>query len=709
MSYIALNKDLFEIEYRHQKPKGKKYKKYGDICNTTMSFDIETSNGYYKNGVVYPFDKSKSPDFWEDYEKVGIMYIWQFAIDNNVFYGRTTEDLIEFMDDLDRACPILKFVYVHNLGFEFNAVLRENFEIESLFARKERHPLTLTLADYLVEFRCSYQLTNLSLEACCREYRIESKKLDTLDYLDIKTPYTTLTPEELQYCINDVLIVNEVIAKFRAEYGGIYNIPLTQTGEVRRDVRRLMSNKVTWLKRCKALNNFTYSEYVDMVNLMTGGATHANRLYVNKVIGGNELKDDIIYGSPPIRCFDFSSSYPFVALAFKYPLSLFIEAEYDPKYDDPDKYAFIVKVKFTDIECNCCNEYLSVHKALSKHEYVSDNGKLIKAKECTYILNNVDMAIINATYRWEDMEILSFKYALVEYLPDDFRRLILSWYVNKTKLKGVTGSEDLYMKQKQKLNAGSYGMLLTKIYNDKITFENNDWRSMAFCEDLFNSIKEENEGKSLQNYFMPMQPGVWITSWARFQLFNNLIIPCDDLLHYYDTDSVYGQDAYIKQCVDRYNAMIPDIHKELAEQLGVDVDMFAPEDIKGIKHPIGILDLDGDYCEGVYMGAKRYAMRKLDGHLKQTVAGVRKGSVTALNDDLHNFNKALIYDYDASQKLIMTYSECQRDGLVWKAGEPDEYVSHNRYSNNLMPTTYKMNISDDYLKLVTYYQDGKEF
>lgn len=692
--YACVNKTLDEIEYKTMKPRSHKYKKWGLVCNNTMSFDIETSNGFMKDGVIIPFDKTKIPQYWESYDKVGIMYIWQFAIEDNVFYGRTVDDLITFINELDEYCPYLKFVYVHNLGFEFNAVIRENFIIESLFARKERHPLTCTLQEYFIEFRCSYQLSGLSLDGCVREFKLSNKKLDTLDYLTLRTPKTKLSDNELQYCYNDVLIINEMISKYATEYKGIYNIPLTQTGEVRRDVRKIFAGDIQWLKLCKSLNSFDFEEYMEMCHLLTGGSTHANRLYVNRII--NAI----------IKCFDFSSSYPWTMLHCKFPISKFITAEYDIKYDNPDKYTWIATIEFEDLECIKCNEYLSIHKALSKEKYLSDNGKLVKAKKCKYILTAVDMAIINECYTWENLTIINFKYAVVDYLPDKFRRYILELYNAKTTLKGVPEQADIYQKKKAKINA-CYGMMLTKIYNDVIKYSDGNWSCEKFNKFLFEQIKEENSKKALQNNFLAMQFGIYVTAWSRMAIYS-IINPVDDLIHYHDTDSVYFSDDEVLQIIEEYNSKIPLIHKELAEQLNVDVSMFAPEDIKGIKHPIGIMDFDGEYIEGVYLGAKRYCLRKPNGELKQTVAGVRKGSVTALNDDLRNFNKSLIYDYDESQKLIMTYNERQQKGIVWNKGQYDEWVSYNEFSNNLMPTTYRMNITDDYLKLVEYYQNESE-
>lgn len=715
--YVCVNKPLNEIKFRHVKPRSTKYRKWSNLlCDNSMSFDIETSNGFYRNGNVYKFDKTigydeqgnfdpeKASKHWEQFEKVGIMYIWQFAIDDNVFYGRTIKELQEFIYDLEEVEPLPKLIYVHNLGFEFNAVIREYFEIESLFARKERHPLTLRLAEYNIEFRCSYYLTNLSLANCVKEYKLTTAKLDTLDYLEIRTPFTKLSKSELQYCYNDVLIVNQVIDKYRDEYGTIWQIPLTQTGEVRREVQKLLSKDRKWIKRCHSLNNFTFEEYNEITQLMTGGSTHANRLWVNKLIDKSFI-DKWFNGNGKITCYDFASSYPWVMLSRKYPLSKFILTEYNKKYENDDKYSYIIKIKFSQLECVCHNPYLSKHKAISLHGEKSDNGKLMHADECEYILTNIDMKIVRRNYKWQEMEIITFKYAINEYLPDDFRRYIVNMYCDKTTLKNVEGMQDLYLKKKQKINA-LYGMMLTKIFNDIVTFDCGEWDTNKFCQEVFDRLKAEKEEKSMYNDFLPMQCGIWVTAYARLNLWENLILPNDEFVMYYDTDSVYFADNSVLGYVNKYNDTIPQQHAEISSQLEIESSQLSPSDIDGIPHPIGMLDFDGEYIEGKFLGAKRYALRKKNGQLKQTVAGVRKAGVEALCDSLDNFNVDLVYDYDASQKSIMTYTETQRDGIVWNRGKYDEFVSHNRYANNLMPTTYGFGKAiNDYLKLVDYYQN----
>lgn len=694
--YNTVNDSLSCIQFISRSSRKKKYK-HVLCCQNAMSFDVETSSGYLKDGKIIQFDRSKPPEFWEDYEKVGIVYIWQFAIDDKVYYGRTIDSLIVFLDELEALTPnTMKFVYVHNLGFEFQAIIREYFKIKTLFARKERHPLTVTLEDYNIEFRCSYQLTNLSLGLCVKEYRLNTPKLDTLDYEVIRTPFTKLSPEELQYTFNDVLIVNEIIDKYKQEYGKIESIPLTQTGEIRLEVKNVLKDNIKWWKLVKALNDLSYKDYLQMLVLLTGGSVHANRLYAGRLI------------TEHIKCADFSSDYPWQMLEHKYPMSLFITADYDKKYEDSDKYSYIIHYRFINLKCIKFNPYLSESKAVSCIKGVADNGKLMEADECEYVLTNIDMNIVRQCYTWDSIEskILDFKFAMNDYLPDELCRLILELYVDKTTLKGVDDMNDLYLKKKQKLNS-CYGMAVTKIYNDRVKFNNDTWDSDNFSEELYNELKAEND-KKYQPAVLPFAVGIFVTSFARAEIWQNLILPNDDLVNYYDTDSVYYYDDQVQESIDRYNATIPERHKQVADRIGVDVAMLSPADQKGVKHPLGILDFDGEYSQGVYLGAKRYALNKIIAKgdnfiitkMKQTVAGVRKGSVDVLENNLENFRDGLVYDYDDAQKLIMTYKEDQQAGIVWNKGCYDEYISTNQHACNMMPTRFTLGLADNYKKLL---------
>jgi hypothetical protein len=231
----------------------------------------------------------------------------------------------------------------------------------------------------------------------------------------------------------------------------------------------VLKNNIKWWKLVKALNDLSYKDYLQMLVLLTGGSVHANRLYAGRLI------------SEHIKCADFSSDYPWQMLEHPYPFSLFVTTEYNNKYEDTEKYSYIIHYKFVNLKCVKYNPYLSESKAVSCIKGIADNGKLMKADECEYVLTNIDMRIVRQCYTWDTIEskILDFKYAMNDYLPDKLCMLILELYNDKTTLKGIDDMNDLYLKKKQKLNS-CYGMSVTKIYNDRVKFSNDVWDADHF-------------------------------------------------------------------------------------------------------------------------------------------------------------------------------------------------------------------------------------
>lgn len=183
--------------------------------NVATSFDIETTSYTYKN------------------EKCAFMYIWQFAINDFIFYGRSWDEFLQVMDIisdvLDTNVNKRFVVYVHNLSFEFQ-FMRKYLEWENVFSLDERKPIK-ALTTNGIEFRCSYILSGLSLALTAKNlvsHKIE-KLVGDLDYNLIRHEQTPLSKQELKYCEYDVKIVVAYINEQLEEYGDITKIPLTNT------------------------------------------------------------------------------------------------------------------------------------------------------------------------------------------------------------------------------------------------------------------------------------------------------------------------------------------------------------------------------------------------------------------------------------------------------------------------------------------------
>ena len=170
--------------------------------NLAMSFDIETSSFYEdKNGVVYTNDEYRKLKHTVKADKKAIMYIWQFAIENNVIYGRTWTDFIYFCRHLYDYLNLEKYfivVYVHNLSYEFQFICRR-FKWLDIFADSERKPIKATAENHFI-FKCSYRLSGYSLAVLANnlQYHKIKKLVGDLDYTLLRNSATPLTEQELE-------------------------------------------------------------------------------------------------------------------------------------------------------------------------------------------------------------------------------------------------------------------------------------------------------------------------------------------------------------------------------------------------------------------------------------------------------------------------------------------------------------------------------
>ena len=132
--------------------------------NTIYTFDIESTSYIVLNHKQLTNLEYESLTEKEQKEclKKSTMYIWQFSIDDDVYFGRTWDDFTKFLNRLDNNVSVLKYVYVHNLSFEFQ-FLKDVFHFDTVTARKSHKVMTAKMKDYNIMFKCSLMLSNVSL------------------------------------------------------------------------------------------------------------------------------------------------------------------------------------------------------------------------------------------------------------------------------------------------------------------------------------------------------------------------------------------------------------------------------------------------------------------------------------------------------------------------------------------------------------------
>lgn len=116
--------------------------------NLPCSFDIETTSFYESStGVIYTNKEYKNLKNQVQGEKRAVMYVWQFAICDDVIYGRTWQEFISFCDRLHNFLDLENnylVVYVHNLSYEFQFMCKW-FMVASSRMRELKHAVAVKM------------------------------------------------------------------------------------------------------------------------------------------------------------------------------------------------------------------------------------------------------------------------------------------------------------------------------------------------------------------------------------------------------------------------------------------------------------------------------------------------------------------------------------------------------------------------------------
>lgn len=671
---------------------GKK-KKYD---NNIYTFDIETTSYILYEGEV------KDVSFYDELddkerklvEPRSTMYIWQFGINDTVYYGRTWDEFKEFLKMLDSYNPVNKIVFIHNLAFEFQ-YLYSNIAQENVFARTSHKVIKSQCKNFNIEFRCSYMMSNTKLENLSKVYNLPvKKKTGDLDYSLIRHSKTPLTDEELGYCENDCLVLYHYIKFELTQYERVDRIPITSTGHVRRELMELIQKDYSYKAKVRRAISTDPHVYNLLLMAFQGGYTHANWVWADEV-----LKD--------VDSWDETSAYPYVMVTYKFPSTRFKKC-YIKGYDEMSKnFAYLLHIRFKNIKSKYKNNFISGSKCLNLKGAVYDNGRLISAKEFEMIITDVDFYLYLKSYNFE-YEILESYYSVYKYLPIQYINFILEKYVNKTQYKGVEGKEIEYNLEKQKFNA-LYGMTVTNVIKDEVTFENNIWTELEMSnEEILNKLKSE-----YKKGFLSFAYGVWVTAYARKNLLEN-VMKLDEYCVYCDTDSMKLLKGYDKNIILNYNKKVEERIKKVSALLNIDIEKYAPKDKKGRSHMLGLFELekedyqDYSYKEFITQGAKKYAVKELvldketneyKDKIKITVAGVPKSGAKALKN-LEEFKDGLIFKFKDTNKNLLFYCDNMtpvelEDYIGLK------YIVSDKSGCCLVPNTYTLGKSLDYCHLLS--------
>lgn len=635
------------IEILETDKKGNSYE-FNDLLLIPMGFDIETTA--------------------DDDNEAAFMYIWQFAINDLVIYGRTWEEFIQLNYKIIDALKLETmnnkvYIFVHNLKYEWQFMrkyISEKFNVSKSFFMDNREPGAIKLIkneNIVIEYRDSLLLSQCSLAETAENY-CKTKKLPDFDYKVKRTHETKLSDRELLYCANDVIILTEYyryiidnIVKTRGYF------PLTATQLPRKDVKRRwqvwkMGKNNPNKQFVKKLFPRSYDIYKnDMNYLFRGGYTHAN------------VENSDITINKPIIHVDFTSSYPAVLLHDYYPISSFRETEFKEEY--LDNYCCKLKVKFTNIKAKTSITYDSISKAIDlSDDCLDDNGRLYEASSFTVLLTELDLKIYKEIYNWDNMEVLKCKIADKGLLPEYITDVVIEYYTNKAKIKKYGDPKDkdkiAYIDSKKLLNS-LYGMMCTKQNIYELSYEDDNY---ILNEKNLYDYKEWLKIKESQ--FLSPYWGIWCTAHARYNLFDLIIKLVNKNLTYLyiysDTDSHFTlEHEFITEYINNWNDNI----RKMNEKYDV------------LLEDIGEFDIENSATKNrIYrfktLGAKRYLMdyqndKKNKRLIEATIAGLPKE--TKIEGVTYN-----TIEYDANIKGLDPFDDFSNDMVI------DQIISNKKCS-----------------------------
>lgn len=663
-----------------------------EYYNVPCAFDIETTSFYQGD---------KQPE-----NKRALMYIWQFGIWNYVVTGRTWEEFTTLLETIRKFLYLNDnrrlAVYVHNLPYEFQFI-RKHLKWEEVFILSERKPVYATSNG--IEFRCSLKLAGgKSLENVARDlqkYKVE-KAVGNLDYELIRTPLTPLTEKELLYCENDIRVLLCYIQEKIEQDGDITKIPLTNTGYVRNYCRKECYSR--WKPYRKVMEHLTLSssEYSQLKRAFMGGFTHANSHYVRKVLTN-------------VGSHDFTSSYPSVMVLEKFPMSessLVTDGINENELRELLlEFCCLFDIEIWGLMPKLFQEHpISRYKCWACDNAVVDNGRIVMAEHIGITITEQDFFVYTEFYDWERIEIKNLRVYQKNFLPKKFVQSILHLYEKKTVLKDVEGEEINYMVSKNMINAG-YGMMVTDPIRDELQYRDDVFYKIT--KNIEEGIEKYN--KNIRRFlFYPW--GVWVTAYARANLFSGIIEMGDDYV-YSDTDSIKSiNTTNHTDYFNRYNNSIIEKIKIASDYHNLDQSLFAPYTKKGKQKIIGVWDDEGVYAKFKTLGAKRYLTLKytiqeiedngISVQLTEpkymiTLAGSnKKKTMQHLRKTLDPFGKfddGLTIPEDSSGRLILTYIDDEMEGdIIDMFGV--HYHYHELSSIHMEKSAYNLSMSEEFIK-----------
>lgn len=707
------------------------------------------SHGYTPHIGALDIETSHNDDFaW--------MYLWAFAVDDLIFYGRTIDDLKNFLRRLaariDLRTDYRLATYIHNAKYDLS-FLRCDVSLMSKkkadFIARSRRQIIRCCMEVCYEVRDSAVYSEMPLEMMGEE--IGMRKIDTYDYDLIRTPETPMQDDDLLYVARDVHILTTYYRLQLSEYGGLYDtigdIPLTATGKDRRlismaftrhdnrshahGIRKMIyarQLKTSWHKQTEPTEWEQKQIQYDTLTLdwlrkaFFGGYCYCSALYSDTEKKKTEAEQ--------VVSADLDACYAAMMLTKKYPANRFKPMPVDlyphtkEMLDDMANsrrayrgMAMLIKMRIKGVKARIPDfgflpSWYRYHCKEKGMEKIKRTGRVASADEMEIVITDVDLRQYLRWYSTKQITIISVLWTEYGLLPMYIRDVIVMLYAQKKQAKkeikskrsaGVaTMSDEIKYKYKKTMLARMYGVFV----QDPI-------RMIYEWDEELHDVKGRGQSQPETMQYSPVlyQWGVWVAAWAR----DTLLDMCakigtksdgkgggvwDKSLIYCDTDCIRwidrGEDK--QRFLRRYNEKMHDIMErmispEVYERIYQDFGVEIPADTM-----IGCGEWDIEvYDSYKQLGIKQYATIQ-NGKFDCTLSGLPKSQtyfdMYYDNDDkMNDFTSTLVIPAEYTRLKKTVYVDHPMEADVVDCTGTTRHVS-SKCSVLLVPTDYRIRDDD---------------
>jgi hypothetical protein len=599
------------------------------------------------------YDKKRKFEAEPEQFEVGWVYQWAVCIWNRkdrpvIVYGRKPTQMMQVFLHISEVLQLDKeteaLVYFHNFSYDYQYLKRYIRETLNFAGSAKFEPAadssSSALAQMLatgahkiiqyktnsgITFRCSYRLSNASLDFWSREmvFTKHKKLVGAVNYQAVHYQDSPLFKDDWRYMFYDVLVDAECIDKvLTQDKDSLARIPLTSTGYVRRDTRKRYKKDKTALKEFRRCRMSEASFKVIRASQF-GGYTHASRFKHGQTVKGTIGHRDMRSFYPSIQRMKGKVVFPvgkFIKYAVK-PDKALTKRMFNDKAHCYIYVIWVKNVKLKDgIPFPTISEYQAERNKAGTVTIVSDNGRVLETIGDGVILTltDLDTKMMFHLYNIKEYQVLEAWRSRAGYLPAWLTDTVDQYYHDKAHYKALTKKEEsstyeaMLMKSKNRLN-GIYGMTATCPVRESWIEdeETGEWKAKPV-----NVAEELDKFYSNKKNFMWLQWGSWTTAWSRYLLLTYAEIIGWDRCLYCDTDSMF----YISS--PELEAKLDKICEKNEQEAIKNGAYIQTEDGKTVTY--NSFDPEKDHLkitEFRALHSKCYAFI-VDGKLKSTIAGV---------------------------------------------------------------------------------------